>query len=195
MRTDGALLHVHILSKLAVGVVQALTNNFASATTNGFHANLDGGHCWVEIASVGQSAYPAAASDDDDPDDTDTTPLEPPTDAPDDRDASPLEPPTDAPLDTCRDPLDPDDDAPLLERLGKVYMRQKAFDRALCVYRVLDHVGMPLEKALRDTDDLAAQQIDIHFDAGAAHVRRIELGRILDAFDDDVHPRGDAGSA
>lgn len=39
-----------------------------------------------------------------------------------------------------------DDDAPLLERLGKVFMRQKAFDRALCVYRVLDHVGMPLDE-------------------------------------------------
>ncbi len=39
-----------------------------------------------------------------------------------------------------------DDDGPLLERLGKVYMRQKAFDRALCVYRALAYVGMPLDE-------------------------------------------------
>lgn len=37
-------------------------------------------------------------------------------------------------------------DAAALERLGKVYMRQKAFDRALCVYRVLDHVGVALDE-------------------------------------------------
>ena len=42
-----------------------------------------------------------------------------------------------------------DDDAPLLERLGKVYMRQKSFDRALCIYRVLDHVGMPLDDSAK----------------------------------------------
>lgn len=39
-----------------------------------------------------------------------------------------------------------EDDAPLLERLAKVYMRQKAFDRALCVYRALSHVGMSLDE-------------------------------------------------
>jgi tetratricopeptide (TPR) repeat protein len=38
------------------------------------------------------------------------------------------------------------DDASLLERLGKVYMRMKKLDRALCVYRVLDHAGHPLDE-------------------------------------------------
>lgn len=38
------------------------------------------------------------------------------------------------------------DDAGLLERLGKVYMRMKKLDRALCVYRVLDHAGYPLDE-------------------------------------------------
>lgn len=38
------------------------------------------------------------------------------------------------------------DDAQLLERLGKVYLRMKAVDRALCVFRVLDHAGVPLDE-------------------------------------------------
>ncbi len=38
------------------------------------------------------------------------------------------------------------DDAAILERLGKVYLRMKKVDRALCMFRVLSHVGYRIDE-------------------------------------------------
>lgn len=41
------------------------------------------------------------------------------------------------------------DDASLLERMGKVFLRMKKVDRALCVFRVLSHAAYPLDEKAR----------------------------------------------